>query len=68
MSLRQTKHNDTPNTAEIEKIIREQGTKPFDANEVFENADISDKELEKFLEWRRDIRKSEKEANKSWQF
>lgn len=65
MSLRQPKKNNTPNTAEIEKLIREQGTKPFDVKEISENVEVSDKELETFLAWRREIRESEKEASKN---
>lgn len=67
MSLKQPKKNNQPNMAEIEKLIREQGTKPFNIREISENAEISDKELEKFLAWRREIRESEKEAGKNWQ-
>ncbi len=67
MSLRQPKKNNEPNTAEIEKLIREQGVKPFNVKELGGNTEISDKELEKFLAWRREIRESEKEASKSWQ-
>lgn len=67
MSLRQLKKTNKPNTVEIERLIREQGVKPFDISEVSENFDISDKELEKFLAWRNEIRESEREASKSWQ-
>jgi hypothetical protein len=67
MSLRESKRVNTPNTEEIEKLIREQGTKPFNVKEIGENAEVSDKELEKFLSWRREIRQSEKEASKNWQ-
>lgn len=65
MSLKQRKKNNAPNTAEMEKIIREQGTKPFDVKEG-ENVEISDKELESFLAWRREVRQTEKEAGKNW--
>ncbi len=67
MSLKNLKQVGRPNTVEIEKLIHEQGSKPFDINEVTENTDISDKELESFLAWRREIRESEREANKNWQ-
>lgn len=67
MSLRKPKKNSEPNTAEIEKLIREQGTKPFKVKEISKNSGISDQELESFLAWRREIRESEKEASKNWQ-
>ena len=67
MSLKQPQKNNTPNTVEIEKLIREQGVKPFNIKEITENVEISDIELEKFLAWRREIRESEKEASKNWQ-
>jgi cupin superfamily acireductone dioxygenase involved in methionine salvage len=60
MNLRKPKKNNNPNVAEIEKLIREQGVKPFDVKEISENADISDNELEKFFNWRREIREFEK--------
>lgn len=67
MSLRKSKKQNMPNTAEIEKLIYEQGTKPFNVKEMSENVEISDKDLEKFLAWRREIRESEREASKNWQ-
>jgi hypothetical protein len=67
MSLRQPKKNNQPNTVEIEKLIREYDTEPFNVHKKVENTNISDKELEIFLAWRREIRESEKEANQSWQ-
>ena len=62
MSLKQPQKNNTPNTVEIEKLIREQGTKPFNISEITESGEILDNELEKFLAWRREIRESEKEV------
>lgn len=52
---------------EIERIAREQGVKPYDPNEPFDDPGISDEELEEFLEWRRQVRKAGAEANeKEW--
>lgn len=59
MSLRQPKKNNQPNVAEIEKLIHEQGAKPFNVNEISENIEISDEEFENFLTWRREIRHNE---------
>ena len=67
MSLKQIKKNNQQNTNEIENLIREQGTKPFNIKEMSEDNEITDNELEKFLAWRRKIRESEKEASKNWQ-
>lgn len=54
--------------AEIERIAREQGVKPFDPDEFFEDPEITEQELEDFLEMRRQMRKADCDAQeKSWQ-
>ena len=67
MSLRKPKENKKPNNAEIEKLIREQGAKPFNVNDLPDTLEINEAELENFLNWRREIREAEKESSKNWQ-
>lgn len=50
-----------------DEIARSHGIKPYDVNEKFEDPEISDEELEEFLKWRREVRKADVEAQKSWQ-
>lgn len=53
--------------AELERMAREQGVKPYDPNEVFEDPGITDTELEEFLEWRRQVREADRESQeKEW--
>ena len=56
--------------AEIERLAREQGVELFDFDEAFgSGADaVTDEELEEFLEWRRQVRQADREAQeKLWQ-
>lgn len=56
--------------AEIRRMADEQGVKPFDFDEVFGMGRdaISDEELEDFLEYRRQVRRADREAQeKQWQ-
>ena len=50
-----------------DEIARSHGIKPYDVNEQFDDPEISDDELEEFLKWRREVRKADVEAQKSWQ-
>ena len=51
---------------DVEAIARSQGVKPFNINEPFDDPGITDEELEEFLNWRREIRKADVEAQKAW--
>ena len=50
-----------------DEIARSHGTRPYDVNEQFDDPGITDDELEKFLKWRREVRKADVEAQKTWQ-
>lgn len=59
--------------AEIERIAREQGVKPYDPEENLNDTatdwtDEDEKDFEEFMQWRRAIRQADREAqNRLWQ-
>ena len=60
-NVKKTKHG-----IDADEIARSKGIKPFDIHEAVEDPCISDEELEEFLAWRREIRKADVEAQKTW--
>ena len=55
--------------AEIERMALEQGVKPFDFDESFGMGKdfVTDEDLEDFLEYRRQVRQADREAQeKQW--
>jgi hypothetical protein len=65
MNLKRRKNNPSPNSKEIERLIDEQKSKPFDAT-ILPESSVTQKELDDFLKWRRDTKRSEREAQKNW--
>jgi hypothetical protein len=65
-----TRNNKTSKPREREskadRLARALGGRPFDINEPVEDPGISDEELEDFLEWRREMRKADVEAQEKW--
>ncbi len=48
-------------------MAREQGVKPYNSNETFEDPGITDKELEEFLQWRQREKQTGRELQeKEW--
>lgn len=67
------KKHQPPTAAEIEQMMREQGIEPFDpeaaAKDMTEEwTDEDEKAFEEFMEWRRETRRADCEAQeKAWQ-